>query len=102
MQTRVVGQACGSRAVQWSQSGGVSQVAWCREDGGIGQFRLGYWLGKLTAETRSAVPALLPIRIAAPAPDAVIELRFPGGVTLSLSDVDPAWLASRLRGVGAC
>ena len=83
------------------QSSGLSQTAWCREHG-VSLASFGYWRGKLAAEARSALPAVLPIRVGTPAHTAAIELRFPSGVTLSLSAADPTWLASVLRGVGAC
>ena len=86
------------RVAQWRASG-LSQRAYAIEQG-FPIRQVGYWVRRLTRS--SAVPGLLPVRVAPAAPAApvvaAISLRNERGWTLSLPrDVPARWLAELMR-----
>ena len=83
------------RVAQWRASG-LSQRAYAIEQG-FPIRQVGYWVRRLTRS--SAVPGLLPVRVAPAAPVVVaISLRNERGWTLSLpGDVPASWLAELMR-----
>lgn len=83
------------RVAQW-QASGLSQRAYAMEQG-FPVRQVGYWVRRLA--NSQAVPALVPVRVAAVVPAAVaISLRSERGWTLTLpSGVPASWLAELLR-----
>ncbi|WIX08407.1 IS66 family insertion sequence element accessory protein TnpA [Xanthomonas oryzae] len=89
--------------VQGWQASGLSQAAWCREQG-LSLASFGYWRRRL-AEGAVALAGVSPLcvqPVAAPDSAATVQLHLAGGMRVSLAQVDRAWLAGLLRALGAC
>lgn len=91
---------------RWRESG-LTQAAYCLQHD-LNRHTLTYWSWRLRREAETArdvqeaTPALLPIRVAAPAaPSTGIALAWPSGLRLQLPEAtDAGWLAELLRGLG--
>ena len=82
------------RVAQWRASG-LSQRAYAISQG-YPIRQVGYWVRRLAGP--EAVPALLPVRVAAAVAAAPLTLRSEHGWTLSLpGDVPASWLAELMR-----
>lgn len=82
------------RVAQWRASG-LSQRAYAISQG-FPIRQVGYWVRRLAGA--QAVPALLPVRVAAAVTTAPLTLRGENGWTLSLpGDVPASWLAELMR-----
>ncbi|MGW8340350.1 hypothetical protein Xkhy_11975 [Xanthomonas axonopodis pv. khayae] len=99
-----------SKREQWAEHvqawrvNGLSQVAWCREQG-LSLASFGYWRRRRWPKAPWRPPGELPLRVqpvAAPDSAATVQLHLAGGMRLSLVQVDPAWLVGLLRALGAC
>jgi hypothetical protein len=81
----------------WRRSG-LTQVAYCASHGlSIKSFYR--WRRKEAEPVASAAPSLtlVPISIAAPAPNSVARLHSPGGWRIELPTGNPSWLVDLLR-----
>lgn len=81
----------------WRQSG-LTQVAYCASQNlSIKSFHR--WRRKETETVASAAPSLtlVPISVAAPAPNGVARLHSPGGWRIELPAGNTSWLADVLR-----
>lgn len=94
-----------TRISSWSRSG-LSRRAWCDRHG-VNVHTFDYWRRRLregpVPRKRRARTALVPIAVAAAAPEAPLELVLPSGIRLRVpSDADVARVTELVRALGAC
>ena len=88
--------------VQAQERSGLTQPAWCKREG-IGLSSLGLWRRRLRLSVNvpeNKPTSLVPIVVLEPSPAAIEVLVDSGGLRMrATSAIDPAWLASVLRGL---